>query len=57
MKSTLFRNGILAASGVFLLLSVVSCSHEEEIDLKTETAATAAFDNPEFNNPKFDKPE
>ena len=57
MKSNLFRNGILAASGVFLLLSVISCSHEEEKDLKTETAAAAAFDNPEFDNPKFDKPE
>ena len=57
MKSNLFRNGILAASGVLLLLSVISCSHEEEKDLKTETAAAATFDNPEFNNPKFDKPE
>jgi hypothetical protein len=56
MKGNLFRNSVLAVSGVFLLLSVNSCSHEEgEKGPKTEAAA--AFDNPEFDNPKFDKPE
>jgi hypothetical protein len=54
MKGTLFRNSILAASGVFLLLSVTSCSHEEgEKDPKTETAAAASFENPEFDKPEY----
>ena len=53
MKITLFRNGILAAAGVFLLLAVISCSHEEEISSKPEAAATAAFDNPEFDKPEY----
>ena len=53
MKITLFRNGILAAAGVFLLLAVISCSHEEEISSKPEAAAAAAFDNPEFDKPEY----
>jgi formate-dependent nitrite reductase cytochrome c552 subunit len=46
MKGTLFRNGVLTASCVFLLLSVISCSHEGEEGSKTEAAIV--FDNPEY---------
>jgi hypothetical protein len=54
MKGTLFRNGVLAALGVFLLLSVTSCSHEEgEKGPKTEAVAAASFENPEFDKPEY----
>ena len=54
MKGNLSRNSVLAALGVFLLLSVTSCSHEEgEKGPKTEAAAAAAFDNPEFDKPEY----
>jgi Zn-finger protein len=55
MKSTIFRNGVLAVTGVFLILAVISCSHEEEeISSKveaapaTETAPAIVFDKPEY---------
>ncbi len=55
MKGTLFRNSVLAVAGVFLLLSVISCSHEEEeVSSRTEAAPTAdtapaiVFDKPEY---------
>ncbi len=49
MKGTLFRNSVLAATGVFLLLAVINCSHEEEeISSKKEAAAAAVVDKAEY---------
>jgi formate-dependent nitrite reductase cytochrome c552 subunit len=53
MKGILFRNIVMVALGVFLLLSVTGCSHEEEKDLQTKAAAAKAFENPEFDTPEY----
>ncbi len=48
MKNIVLRNGILTATGVLLLLSLSSCSHEGESGSKTSAAQAVVFDKPEY---------